>query len=270
MKIDFKVDSVQLSRMSRMVAELHGQHQRIQIRAMIAATKASKAAVAQKIFPMIQGGPTPWTRRGLIGIYGNQTSAIGFNYGEGSLNDLGFTFGSSGTPSGRYMGINASGGGRPAKSTEKSLRRYGKIYSNRFIVPAEDSDANKFDQYGNIPGPIYKQMLSRLRASEFGSAPKGKGSRGRSGKKKAQTDYFIMQTNRTMYIAKRSGHGPKGNPGGKGRPKGIGYRRGFDVAFFITQQPQYRPWFPIRSVAWREYQRVFPIEYDKQLRKIVK
>ena len=271
----FRVETAQVGRLARSLAAIHGQHEQITARAMIRATRASKEAVRQKIFPLIQGGPTRWTERGLIGIYGNRQSAIGFNYGDGSLSDLGFTSKGIGVPSGRYMGVNARGGPRDDKSTEVSLKRFGKIWGDRYIVPAPDSDANKFDKHGNISGSEYKKMLSRVRASEFGSAPKGKGSRGRSGKKRAQDDYFIMKKGGVpTYIAKRSGYGPMGGTGKgsnkPGRPMSVGYKRGFDVAFFITKRPQYKRRFPIQSVAWREYQRVFPLEYQKALMRLVK
>lgn len=271
--VTFSIDTSEIALADRLLAESMGQFEWITARAMTTAAKAAKAKIQSDILPMIEGGPTPWTRRGLIASFArpdNLTSNVGFNYGGGEFSDTGQErFKGGGVPSGRYMEINARGGDRNAKSTELALRRAGLIRDNQFITPGP---AAKTDARGNVKGGEYTRILSRLRASEVGSAPSGAGSRGRSGKARAQLDYFILRKSggqpsrwelgaEPVAIAQRVGSNAAGGTGRgsgrRGRPTTVGYRRGFAVAFNIVEQPNYERRFPIQSVAMNEYKRVF-------------
>jgi two-component system OmpR family response regulator/two-component system response regulator QseB len=126
--ITFTVDTSEISKMSKALAVMMGQHEWITARAMTTAAKASKERIRAEVFPMIKGGPTAWTRRGLIASYAspkNLTSQVGFQYGECRYTDDAFTRKAGGVTSGRYMGINARGGDRRPKSTELAVRRAG-------------------------------------------------------------------------------------------------------------------------------------------------
>lgn len=284
--ITFTVDTSEISKMSRALAVLMGQHEWITARAMTTASKASKERIRAEVFPMIKGGPTAWTRRGLIARYAtkdNLTSMVGFQYGDGNFNDSEFTRKAGGVPSGRYMGINARGGDRRPKSTELAMRRAGLIRGDQFITPPSKpsiaAGGIQLNAQGNLPGGEYQRMLSRMRAlpGGIGNAPQGAGSRGRSGKGRASIDYFMLRgtDNRPsrwqlgadpLAVARRAGPGPKGGTGkgsgNPGRPQTVGYRRGFVRALFVIDQPNYERRFPIQSIAMREYQRVFNQAYE--------
>jgi hypothetical protein len=284
--ITFTVDTSEISKMSKALAVMMGQHEWITARAMTTAAKASKERIRAEVFPMIKGGPTAWTRRGLIASYAspkNLTSQVGFQYGDGRFTDDAFTRKAGGVPSGRYMGINARGGDRRPKSTELAMRRAGLIGSGQYLTPPSSSSTAaggvKLNAQGNLSGGEYQRMLSRMRAlaGGVGNAPQGAGSRGRSGKGRKEIDYFMLRGTggrpsrwqlgaEPMAVARRAGPGPKGGTGkgsGKpGRPQTVGYRRGFVRALFVIDQSNYERRFPIQSIAMREYQRVFNQAYE--------
>jgi hypothetical protein len=275
----FTVDTSELNQLHVQLSRMMGQFEWITARAMTKAAYASREAIRREILPMVQGGATPWTQRGLtvqprFAKPDELRIQSGFQYGNGKFTDSAFTRKAGGVPAGRYMGINAGGGDRRPKGFELALRRAGQIGRGDFVVPRSRWGAQ--DARGNISGGKYQQILSRVRAlpTGIGSAPTGAGSRGRSGRARASLDYFVARgdsagisrwqlgTNPVL-IAERAGPGPKGGTGkgsGKrGRPKTVGYKRGFIPAMSIVPDaPNYERRFPIQSVAMREYRRVFP------------
>lgn len=258
--VQFTVDSSGIDKASQRLARAIGQFEWITARAMTTAAKAAKEAIARDVFPRIQGGPTSWTRRGLIASYAkpsNLTSQVGFNYGDGAFRDSGFTPKRGGVPAGRYMENLARGGDRRPKSSELQARRSGLIKPGQFLVPnAAKGTGLRLSAQGNLSGPQYTSILSRVRGlSTPGStqnAPQGPGSRGRTAAKRRQADYFVMRYEggspsrwqlgaEPAFIAKRVGRGG----------------RGFVPVLWITDQPNYERRFPIKSIALREYQRVY-------------
>jgi hypothetical protein len=277
--VSLSIDSAEISQLQQSLARFMGQFEWITARAMTTAAIASRNAIRSEILPKVQGGATAWTKRGLIVQYAKPDtlrSQVGFQYGEGRWEDGAFTRKAGGIPAGRYMGVNASGGDRRPKGFEVQLQRAGAIGRGDFVVPV--STWRGVNPQGNVPGGTYKQILSRLRANttegSTQNAPRGAGSRGRSGRRRAATDYFMARGDEAgisrwqintnpLFIAERAGAGPKGGTGkgsGKpGRPQTVGYKRGFAPAFSVVQDaPNYERKFPIQSVAMREYQRVFP------------
>jgi hypothetical protein len=276
--IRFDVDSAEIAATSRTIARLWGQYEWITARAMTTAAKDAKTAIQRQIFPMIQGGPTPWTKRGLMVSFARPdrlVSLVGFNYGDGSFEEQGFIPKGVGVPAGRYMEVNARGGDRRPKATERQLRRAGVIGGRDFIVPYPlPNKAVRGDRYGNIPGPTYLQVVSRLRgfaaAGATVNAPRGAGSRGRSAAKRGETDYFVRRdaAGQAEMIAKRVGPRPRGGTGkgsGRpGRPQTVGYPRGYAPMFTVLQgqAPNYERRFPVNDVALREYRRSFPLAWQ--------
>ena len=273
----FTIDTSELNQLQVGLSRMMGQFEWITARAMTTAAKASREAIRREILPMVKGGATAWTRRGLIVSYAKPTdlrAMAGFQYGEGRWEDSAFSRKAGGVPAGRYMGLNASGGDRRPKSFEVRLRQAGQIGRGDFVVPR--SRWSGVNGKGNVTGGKYQQILSRVRAlpTGIGNAPQGAGSRGRSGRARASLDYFVARGDeagisrwqlgaRPVLIAERAGKGPKGGTGkgsGKrGRPQTVGYRRGFVPAMSIVNDaPNYERRFPIQSVAMREYRRVFP------------
>ena len=277
--ISLSIDSAEIRQLQQSLARFMGQFEWITARAMTTAAIASRNAIRSEILPKVQGGATAWTKRGLIVQYAKPDtlrSQVGFQYGEGRWEDGAFTRKAGGVPAGRYMGVNASGGDRRPKGFEVQLRRAGAIGRGDFVVPV--STWRGLNPQGNVPGGTYKKILSRLRANttegSTQNARRGAGSRGRSGRRRATTDYFMARGDEAgisrwqintnpLFIAERAGAGPKGGTGkgsGKpGRPQTVGYKRGFAPAFSVVDDaPNYERKFPIQSVAMREYQRVFP------------
>lgn len=269
-----ETDLSEISQLQQNLARFMGQFEWITARAMTTAAKASRDAIRREILPMVDGGATRWTRQGLIVQYAKPDdlrSLVGFQYGEGRWTDDESTRKGGGVPAGRYMGLS---GDRKPKSFELTLRRARVINSGDFVSPRSDWAA--VDARGNVKGSKYTQILSRVRASTsgIGDAPRGAGSRGRSGSARASLDYFVARGlegwgitrwqlgTSPIFIAERAGAGPKGGTGkgsGKpGRPQTIGYKRGFEpVMSIVDDAPNYERKFPIQSVAMREYQRVF-------------
>ena len=264
--ITFTVDTSEVSRLSVTLARLMGQYEWIAARAMTEAAKITRTALQREILNKIEGGPTAWTRRGLIVRYAsrnNLQAMVGFQYGEGNFNDSEFTRKAGGVPAGRYMGINARGGDRRPKGSELQLRRAGLIGNDQFLVPHKKGV--RLNAQGNLPGAEYQRILSRLRGfSAAGSnqnTTAGAGSRGRSAAKRKAADYFLMR-----YEGGRPAnrHTLGASPAFIARRVG---RRGFVPALWITDQPNYERRFPIRVVAEREFARAFPIQFERALAK---
>lgn len=289
MALQLSIDSQQIDDAQEALLRLYGQFEWVAARAMTNAAKASKAAIAREILPMIEGGPTAWTKRGLIATYASPRKLqvfVGFQHGGGSGVDLGaFSPKGRGVPAGRYMELNAAGGVRRPKSTERRLQRAGVLRDGRYITPA---GGVKLDSRGNVRPGVYTQVLTRLRAMDAeGSsqdAPRGPGSRGRSRAKRREVDYFVLRgfsRRPTRWepgadpqaIARRVGPGPKGGTGkgsGRpGRPQTVGYQRGYERAFHVVRAPRYGAQFPIAQVATRGFNAAFPeawrVAYEAEL-----
>ncbi len=262
--VTFKVDTTELDRMSVGIARMIGQYEWIAAQAMTNAAKQARTALQREILPRIEGGPTAWTRRGLIVRFAsrnNLQTQVGFQYGEGNFTDSEFTRKAQGVAAGRYMGINSRGGDRRPKSSELQLRRAGLIGPDQFLTP--NKNGVKLNAQGNLPGPEYQRIISRLKgfATEGSNqnTATGLGSRGRSAAKRKQADYFLMRYD---------GGRPSGPQALGASPAFIARRlgRGFIPVLWITDQPNYEQRFPIRQVAQREFARAFPIQFEQGLK----
>ena len=287
MAVTFDIDYSDITRMERVTAELMGQTQWITALAMTRSAKAARLKVAEQIFPKIQGGPVAWTRRGLISTSATPQrlrSAVGFNYGGGALSEFGAKEPPRGVPSGRYMENLTRGGDRVAKATERRLWRSGVLPQGSFLAINTRNPGVRLSPQGNLPLGEWNRIASRIRGgAQEGSnfnAPLGPGSRGRSGAKRRERDYFLLRGDeqgvsrwqlgaQPRAIVVRTGRGPKGGTGkgtGRpGRPQTIGYKRGFKTVLNVIDQPNYERKFDVQSIALREYNRVFAAEWRKQL-----
>ncbi len=261
MTVNITIDSGEISQLAKNLAAGLGKFDSIAAGAMTTAAIKAREAIRREIEPMVKGGPNAWTKRGLIVRYARKNdlrAMVGYQYGDGNWDDSAFTPKSAGVPAGRYMGLNARGGDRRPKGAEIQLRRAGLIRSDQFIVPntsPRGGTAMRFDRHGNISGGQYQQMLSRLRSFTV----EGSNQNAVRGAGRRPVDYFIMRRDgqgftrgqlgaEPAFIAKRRGRGG----------------RGFIPAFWITDQPNYERRFPIQSVAMREFQRVFPGEFERR------
>ena len=161
-------------------------------------------------------------------------------------------FAPKGTPAAKYLQPMVGGGARRPKSSELQLQRSGLLRPGQFITPA-DVTPIKLDQYGNISGATYIQVLSRLKAlGEQGYGANVAKSK-RSQSKRSQRDFFLGTPGRLpVGIYARLGPKPKGTggPGSAkgGRPVTANLPRGFHTVFYVTRQPQYRATFPVQKI----------------------
>lgn len=248
--IKFTVDTSEISATERSLALLTGKYPKITAIAMSRAAASAKDRLSSTVIPMIQGGATSWTIRGLRYWRADRdrlVAAVGWNYGDNSPTDIGFTPKGRGVPSGRFMEILSRGGDRRPKSSELSMRRAGVIRRDQFVAPASSGAA--LDARGNLAGSEYKRILSRIKASGGPGSTSNATSSKHSRRRRAQSDYFVRYGGLgegAMYVAKRIG-------------------RGFIPALFVVDQPNYERKFDIQGIAWNEYRRVFPGEFRRAL-----
>ena len=289
--IRFATNSVDTDKLAVATSRLLGQYEWIAARAMTRGVQGAKQQIERQIFPMIEGGPTRWTRRGLIARYAKRNdlrAAVGFNYDQDKfskdvidkLSDSGMpTFKGGGVPSGRYMGIGARGGNRVPKSFERQLRASGIIPANGFVVP--NKNLQEIDTHGNLPAKMYTQIGSRIRGlSTPGStqnAPRGPGSRNRTARKRKESDYFVFSSKRKfsskeLAQATREVGGDSrlarfilgGQRQGKFIARRVGReKRGFEPVLWFKNNISYPKRFPIQPVAWKEFERIFPVMFRR-------
>ena len=287
MRVDFTIDSSEVSALSRGLALAINKFDSIAAGAITTSALEARKAIRREVESKVKGGAAPWTKRGLIVRYARKDdlrAMVGYQYGGGNWEDDEFTPKGGGVPAGRYMGLNARGGDRRPKATELALRRFGAIRNDQFITPNTRKPVVRLNAQGNVPGGQYQQMLSRVGALAAGSSQNANAGK-RSTKSRADLDYFVMRRTggtpsrwqlgaEPSSIAMRAGPKPKGGTGkgsgNPGRPQTVGYRRGFAPAFWIVDQPNYERRFPIQSVAMREFRRVFPGEFDRRLQSALR
>lgn len=246
--IELNVETSGLDHASRNMLAMIGQLNWVTARAMTEGAKAARDGIGREILPKVQGGPTTWTKRGLTVRFAKPNdlrAQAGFQYGEGRWEDDEFSAKGSGTPAGRYMGLNARGGDRRPKSSELQLRRSGVIGRNQYLTPFSGSSG--INKHGNVPGPEYVRMMSQLKGfSAAGSSLNRTGSR---------SNYFVGYGDDSGSLSRRAGAparfiAKRTGPG----------KRGFKPVFNVVDQPNYERKFPIKSVAMREFTRVFQQE----------
>lgn len=208
-------------------------------KAMTSAAKESQAYL-KEVTPRYIKNPVPFTMNSTFVRYAKPTNLeawVGFK-----------DFAPKGTPAAKYLQPMISGGVRSPKSTELQLQRAGILRPGQFIVPTGVTPL-KLNQYGNLSGSTYTQVLSRLKAlGEQGYNANVSDAR-RSQAKRAQRDYFAGTPGTLpLGIYARLGKRPKGNPRGIGRPITSNLPRGFHTAFYVTRQPRYQMNFPVHTI----------------------
>lgn len=293
------VDAKSLSSRQKILLNLVKNKNTIVSTSITLGVSAAKTSVRNKIHPLIEGGPTRWTERGLLAVYAQPKdlrAAVGYNYDQPSaikasnksalfLKLQNGDFGASksgGTASGRYMEINSSNRTRNAKSSELQLRRSGIIRQDQFIVP--NPKLAEIDSHGNIHGGFYTKVISQLEGFTAQgatlNAPRGKGSRGRTAAKRRQNDFFLFRRGglgsraQERYVRAIASNNKFSRTATNllvqqqmGPPLFIARRvgakkRGYEVVFNITRAPRYKERFPVRKVAMAKFSFVF----DKELR----
>ena len=250
------IDSTQVSAASQRLADLMGKTPMLTAIAMTRGVTTARRAIQAEIFPKIQGGPSPWTRRGLIYKKATPTdlrAMVGFNYGDGRFEDNETTRQASGVASGRYMRIQARGGDRPAKSSERLARRLGIIKNDNSLIPdLKQKDINKF---GNLPGRRWQEAVKGARA---GFSVRGGQSTGGKRKRGAGSQFFVL--NRSSTSTGKYGIGNRYTT--NNQPIAIVRRtgakmRGFKTVLLVTKREAYKRRLPVDSVAWEAFRKTY-------------
>lgn len=215
---------------------------------------AKKAQVALKAqTPRYVQNPVPFTMNSTFVRYASPRKLeawVGFK-----------DFAPKGTPAAKYLQPMVSGGIRRPKSTERQLQSAGLLRPGEFIVPTGVTPL-KLNQYGNLTGGTYTQVLSRLKAlGEQGYSGNVSGSSRSQGKRSAR-DYFLgAPGGLPRGIQARLGKRPKGTggPGSAkgGRPVTSNLPRGFHTVFYITRQPRYDSRFPVQTILSNTFSNTF-------------
>lgn len=156
-------------------------------------------------------------------------------------------FASKGTPAAKYLQPMVGGGTRVQKASERQLRAAGLLPPGSFIVPTGVTPL-KLNQYGNLPGSTYTQVLSRLKSFGQQGYTANVSGAARSQAKRRQRDYFVGRPgNLPLGIYARLGK----------KPKSGGLPRGFHTVFYVTRQPRYEATFPVQKILSSTFNNTF-------------
>jgi len=248
--LDFKIEAKSLAEMQAFLLAMQGKANRPTAVALTRTARIVEQKAKTIADRYIQGGPTKWTRNSTF-IKPAKPDRLEVTMGFKDYSN-------TGVPAAKYLQAIAAGGGRDAKPFEKRLRARGILGSSQFAVPAGIKPLG-LNQYGNLPGPSYMQMLSRMQAlRNVGSMQNATGSK-RSRKKQQQLAYFVATVggHRGIYIREK------------------GSREIVPAFYFLNQAPRYGSTFPIAKgmmEAWnanfnREWERAIQEEMDYAARK---
>jgi hypothetical protein len=230
------------SELKKLIADVDKMHQK-QIPFALSLTlnevaKHGKQAVQRKMKSVFDR-PTPFILKSLrirrvskkdIKANSKQTAQLGFKNGFGKN-----PFKDQVDDAIRH---HIDGGARPAKASEKSLRRKGILRKDEFIVP---SRALRLDRYGNIPRGTMNKILSNI------------GGFGEQGYK-ANTP----QAQRTLKFI----------VGEVGGTRGIWsvQRNKWKPVLIFVKQPKYKKRFDFYGVATKEVGRYYASSFRKAMR----
>jgi len=248
--LDFKIEAKSLAEMQAFLLAMQGKANRPTAVALTRTARIVEQKAKTIADRYIQGGPTKWTRNSTF-IKPAKPDRLEVTMGFKDYSN-------TGVPAAKYLQAIAAGGGRDAKPFEKRLRARGILGSSQFAVPSGIKPLG-LNQYGNLPGPSYMQMLSRMQSlRNVGSMQNATGSK-RSRKKQQQLAYFVATVggHRGLYVREK------------------GSRQITPAFYFLNQAPRYSPTFPIAKgmqEAWsanfnREWERAIQEEMDYAARK---
>lgn len=241
--IDFKIDSDDLLSLQGWLVALNGKRNRVTAVAMTRSAKAAQAEIRKRT-PDYIDNPTRWTLNSTFLKPAKENrlmTTVGFK-----------DWSSSGTPAAKYLQLQAAGGSARPKGYENLLRRAGHLRAGEFAVPT-GAFPLRFNQYGNVSGGQYTQVLSRFGAlREIGST--GNVSRSpRSQSKRRQRDYFVATINGHRAIwARRNG------------------RSIVPVFHIVNRAPKFKASFPVRKILESSFAKAFPVELRRSIEEQIK
>lgn len=260
MNFQLTTDTSGLDRASVVLAQAMGQIDWITARAMTAAGKTTRDAIARSTLPKVKGGPTRWTERGLVSSMARPRALqvqMGFRFGTGRFDDEFQTPGAGVTPQGRYMTTNVRGGFRPKKSTESLLTKANVIDKPQRLIPVDE-----IDKRGNMPGGRYRAISKELIATGQ--------SRRITPSMTTRERRSILRTRSRYFLIRMQGHKILSSRQPGGRPSIIAERigkdkRGFVAKLMIEDRPNYKRRFYVEEVAHRVFMKEFKNEFEKGL-----
>lgn len=225
MRLNLTVDTRDLDKMARALAEYKGTTRKNMSGAMNLAAKDARQHLVD-VTPRYVSKPTRWT---LNSTFVKQSNSQNLEV------VLGFKdYAVKGTPAAEYLEPMIKGGGRNRKGGENLLSARG-LGGQRYMVPT-GVNPFKFNQYGNITSGNYTKLYSGLRAMRDQGSTSNRAARTKS-------RFFVGEPN--------------------GLPLGIYARvgrkqKGFHTIFYLTRQPKYEARFPVSDILQREFNRKFP------------
>jgi len=238
--IDFKIEAKGLAEMQQFLLAMQGKANRPTAVAMTRTARSVEQQAKKSADQYIQGGPTKWTRNATFirpAKPDRLTVEMGFK-----------DYSSKGVPAAEYLQSIAAGGPRKPKPFEKRLRDKGILGPGQFAIPAGIKPLG-LNSHGNLPGPQYLQILSRLQAlRNVGSMQNATGSK-RSRAKQQQRAYFVATVGgqRGLYLREK------------------GSRQIVPAFIFIDQAPKYTPTFPIRKAMQEAWEQNFGREFERAI-----
>jgi len=178
-----------------------------------------------------------------------------------------------GTPPAKYLLAQVYGGTRRATGLEAGLQRIGVLTGNDRTVLGKGAST---DGSGNIRSGVVKQILSQLHAQRDSYANESDVSRARRRKRYARQgirggEYFVVRgRGQRGYTMNRDGSARRSSlhPGIYQRFSS-GFGSGVRSVFVFVNGATYRPRYDIFKMAQREWNRLIPLFFDRELKKAV-
>ena len=170
-----------------------------------------------------------------------------------------------GTPPAKYLLPQVEGGSRPAKGLERLLQAKGFLPRGMFAVPGKGV---QLDAFGNVPSGQVRQIISQLGvAGEQGYASNETERTRARRKRRGGSDYFVVgrkKGNLLPGIYRR-----REMAAGDAARRAIGARSRIDSIFIFVRSVSYRPRYRIYEFAQREWNKLFPFHFPRELAKAV-
>jgi hypothetical protein len=240
--VGFSVDiSVKID--SNLVAKSLEDVARSDVRFVLASgvTKVGQAVQARfkSRLPQVFDRPTPFTQRGVYLERAEKSRPVATVYFPDSAENRG-------KDTREYIRPGAEGAtARHQKKTEFLLSRAGFLPPGWVTVPGSFFKAGRLDQYGNISGAYYKQIIRSLmiKNTKGPARPASAASRARAAKMGVESEFFAVSTG-----ANKLGRNGGWLPSGVYRRSGLGGRKLVQYLQFV-RRAAYRKRFDVQVEA---------------------
>lgn len=254
--IEIKIDGKELAQFGKTLEGFNAKD--LPYATSVAANKTADRALKklQRDLPQQLDRPTPFALRSLFVRKATKAKP------EATIEWR--SFGGRSFGAGRPLAVQADGGVRGKKGFEQALQGVGMMPRGWFAVP---SDNALKDAYGNVPGRLYTQILSYLRADRSGTQNRpvnANTKRKRTRQAKRISKFFAVHSGRVI---------------GSSQPTKLGagiYERiasAFGAAyrqlFFFIPQMSYRKRAEIAQSVERYAPTIFPDEFEKAMRQSI-